>query len=172
MLTVIAINAIASMVIVAVVPETSTPRSELVPLPGPDIGNGVRMSEETVQVLGRIVAAEAEYQDIETSELQEYVADGAFCLGRIGAPLDKARAWTDQWVAPEETHPNMIQRRWNELTAMTAARLCAPCPVREACLALERREPHNYSLFIRGGMTPAQRHLTLEDAIETAEESR
>jgi hypothetical protein len=130
------------------------------------------MSGETVQALGRIAAAEAEFHDIPTGELQAWVADGAFCLGPIGAPLDAARAWTDQWVAPEETHPNMTQRRWDELTEMTAARLCAPCPVREACLALERREPHNYSGFIRGGMTPAQRRLTLEDAIETAGEGR
>ena len=130
------------------------------------------MPDQTVQTLGRIAASEAEHVNIPTDELQALVADGAFCLGRIGAPLDEARAWTDQWVAPDESHPNMTQRRWDELTEMTAARLCAPCPVREACLALDRREPHNYSLFIRGGLLPAQRCLTLEDAIETAGENR
>jgi hypothetical protein len=130
------------------------------------------MSDETVQVLGRIAAAEAEHVNTPTGELQALVADGAYCLGRIGAPLDEARAWTDQWIAPDATHPNMTQRRWDELTEMTAARLCAPCKVKPACLALDRREPHNYSCFIRSGLLPAQRRLTLEDAIETVEEGR
>jgi hypothetical protein len=130
------------------------------------------MSEQTVQVLGRIVVAEAEHQDIETGDLQVRVVDRAFCLAPAGVPDDEAHAWSDRWIAPPESHENFPQHRWDELVSMYAAKHCGQCPVQLACLALALREPHNYSLLIRGGLTPAQRNLTLEDAIETAGEGR
>lgn len=130
------------------------------------------MSDDTVvQALGAIVAAESEYQDITTDALMVWVTDGAYCSAPMGTPLDRAQAWGDQWTAPPERHPNFPQHRWDELTEMTAARLCAPCPVRQACLALSERLPTSYSGLIRGGLTPALRRLNPAEA-ETAGEGR
>lgn len=131
------------------------------------------MSDETVtQAFGAIVAAEAEHQDITTDALMVQVTDGAFCSAPMGTPLDQAQAWSDQWIAPPEAHPNFPQHRWDELTEMTAARLCAPCPVRQACLALAERLPSAYSGLIRGGLTPALRRLNPAADAEPAEEGR
>lgn len=129
------------------------------------------MSDETVQRLGRIVAAEAEYQDIGTESLSAWVIDGAYCLAKPGTPAFEARAWEEQWVAPPESHEHIPQHRYDERVAMVAAHLCGPCPVRQACLALSEREPHNYRATIRGGMVPVHRRLFPAD-IEIAGEGR
>lgn len=119
------------------------------------------MPEETVQVetLGRIVAAEAEYQDISTDALNVWVSEGAYCSAPAGTPADEVLAWGDRWIAPPESHENFAQHRWDELTAMYANKHCAPCPVKQACLALAERLPQSYSGLIRGGLTPKDRRL-------------
>lgn len=119
------------------------------------------MSDGTVhvEILGRIVAAEAEYQDISTDALNVWVSEGAYCSAPMGTPLDQAQAWGDQWIAPPESHERIPQHRWDERVGMVAERLCAPCPVRQACLALAERLPQSYSGLIRGGLAPAHRRL-------------
>ena len=128
------------------------------------------MSGKTVQPLDAIVAAVAAYDDADTVSLAMHVGAYSHCKAAYDAPLDQAQAWTEQWSAPEETHPNIPQHRWNERTAMIAARLCAPCPVKEACLALNERAPELFDGYICGGLTPQQRRL--EAAPETVEEGR
>lgn len=127
------------------------------------------MPEETVQALGAIVAAEAEYQDVSTDELMVWVSNGAYCSAPAGAPAEQVLAWGDQWIAPPESHEHIPQHRYEERVAMVAERLCAPCPVRQACLALAERLPETYSGLIRGGLTPAQRRFFPAET-ETAEE--
>lgn len=119
------------------------------------------MPDGTVQVeiLGRIVAAEAEYQDMSTDALNVWVSEGAYCSAPMGTPAADALAWGDQWIAPPETHERIPQHRWDERVGMVAERLCAPCPARIECLALAERLPRSYSGLIRGGLAPAHRRL-------------
>ncbi|KPC75349.1 hypothetical protein ADL26_07895 [Thermoactinomyces vulgaris] len=53
----------------------------------------------------------------------------------------------------------MPQHRWDERVSLIAGRMCAPCPVRTACLALAERLPMTYAGGIRGGIAPQHRVL-------------
>ncbi|PRY53523.1 hypothetical protein [Glycomyces artemisiae] len=131
------------------------------------------MSDETVQVLAAIGAAEAEHLDTSTDDLLlQVTSEEAHCIPPVKLRADKKLEFMDRWIAPEESHPHMLQHRYEERVAMVAARLCAPCAIKTECLALAARLPGYYNGWIRGGLTPAQRALTLDDLIETAGEGR
>ncbi|ONK09227.1 hypothetical protein [Streptomyces sp. MP131-18] len=132
------------------------------------MGDEVHMPMETVQAeaLGRIVAAEMACEEIETDELMVQVAASAHCTNVAGMPSDQAGAWMEQWLAPPESHERIPQHRWDERVGMIADRLCAPCPVRQECLALAERLPSYYAGWIRGGVAPAHRRLEPASEIE------
>jgi hypothetical protein len=124
------------------------------------------MSEQTVQGLAAIGAAEAEHMFTPTDDLMVAVAVDAYCT-QVADP-----ALIEEWTAPPASHESIPQHRYDERVAMVAAHLCAPCKVRTECLAAALRLPGYYQGWIRGGMTPSQRALTIDEAIETAGEGR
>lgn len=123
------------------------------------------MPEETVQgdALARVFDAEMACEGYTTDELMVQVAASAYCTNVAGMTADQAGAWMEQWLAPQESHERIPQHRWDERVGMVADRLCAPCPVRQACLALAERLPSYYAGWIRGGVAPAHRRLEPAD---------
>jgi hypothetical protein len=121
------------------------------------------MPDQTVHTesLGRIVAAEAEFAEYSTDELMVLVTDGAHCTDTTEMSPKAGAAFLARWSTPlPESHPFIPQHRWDERVSLIAERLCAPCPVRTACLALAERLPMTYSGGIRGGVAPQHRRLS------------
>ncbi|WP_335992302.1 WhiB family transcriptional regulator [Glycomyces sp. MUSA5-2] len=123
------------------------------------------MSDKTVQALAAIGAAEAEHDATALDDLMVAVAVDGYCQG-------PGLARIDEWAAPPASHEHMPQHRYEERVAMVAKRVCAPCPVQTQCLVAALRLPRYYENWIRGGLTPAQRAVTFDDAIATAGEGR
>jgi hypothetical protein len=103
----------------------------------------VLMPENTV--VRRALEARAAWQHVGTPELDRIVHEGAICRPDPDLPLQEQVDHIERWWPITEVdgiRPDALQRRH----ATQAKWLCAPCPVREACLAKADRHAARFRL--------------------------